>query len=855
MNNKEAQARIKINKLLDASGWRFFETDSGISNISCEHRISKKKYRTDDLGNDFEKAENGFIDYLLLNLEKRPVALVEAKRESINPLDAKEQAREYAKSINVRYIFLSNGNVHYYWDLQNGNPIRVSKILSLEELGEAQRWEPNPEGMAIQQIDENYIAVSQDSHWLSYSEEEKDLAKINKGIRVLRDYQINAVKKIQAEYSKGQRRFLLEMATGTGKTLLSAAIIKMFVRSGNADRILFLVDRLELESQAYRNLFAYLSKDSINPVIYKETKHNWANAQIVITTIQSLSHNNKYLTEFSPNDFQLIISDEAHRTISGNNRVIFEYFIGSKLGLTATPKDYLKGVDLNEMQDEDPRQLERRLLIDTYQTFGCPNGIPTFRFSLLDAVQHQPPYLVNPHKVDARTDVTTELLSKDGWSLKLAKENNADEVDSNSKAAEEESETFFKEDFERKFFSLETNVSFVKAFLQHAKKDPITGEIGKTIFFAVSRKHAAKLTKLLNDEIEKLFPGKYNSDFAVQVTSNIPLAQDMTTNFSNNNLNGLTQFKTDFIDYKSCKTRVCVTVGMMTTGYDCQDILNVVLARPIFSPTLFIQIKGRGTRLYDFKYDDDKTKIIKSKDNFYLFDFFANCDYFENEFDYDEKIILPPVGGDGPPPPPPPPVGNYTYTGPDEIKQVNEEQIGLNGMRIDREAFSKNFETTTQEEIRKNPDLIEAANEEEWDVIEEFVKTKIFNKPEEYWNQEKLQEAYGVDRRLSIREIILKALGKLDRFKTRDEIADDYFERFLSVDGVDGSKFYELRTLFKAYCLFDDLRPILDRKEYAYLATDSRINIKDLQTLGAEQISLTLNYIKDNVPINKFLPI
>jgi type I restriction enzyme R subunit len=854
MTNKEAQARIKINKLLEVSGWRFFDNNIGIANISCEHRITKKKYKTDDLGNDFEKVENGFIDYLLLNTEKRPIALVEAKKESINPLDAKEQAREYAKSLNLRYIFLSNGNVHYYWDLQNGNPIRISKILSIEELGEAQKWRPNSEGMALQQIDENYIAVSQDSHWLSYSEEEKKLAKINKGIRVLRDYQLDAVKKIQSEYSKGQRRFLLEMATGTGKTLLSAAIIKMFIRSGNADRVLFFVDRLELESQAYKNLFAYLSKDSINPVVYKENKHYWSNAQIVITTIQSLSHNNRYLTEFSPNDFQLIISDEAHRTISGNNRVIFEYFIGSKLGLTATPKNYLKGVDFLDMQEDDPRQLEKRLLLDTYNTFGCKNGIPTFSFGLLEAVQHQPPYLVNPHKVDARTNVTTELLSKEGWSLKLIQEGKSDKTDIDNIAGIEESESFFKEDFEKKFFSHETNVSFVNAFLSHAKRDPITGEIGKTIFFAVSRKHAEKLVKILNDEIEKLCPGKYNSDFAVQVTSNIALAQSMTIDFANNNLNGLTRFMPELIDYKSSKTRVCVTVGMMTTGYDCQDILNVVLARPIFSPTLFIQIKGRGTRLYDFSYDDGKSKLVKSKDNFYLFDFFANCDFFEHEFNYDEVIEIPqPSGGEGPTPPPP--VGNFNYTGPDSVRIIVEEQIGLNGMRIDREAFSKNFETTTKDEVNKNPELIFAANEEEWDVIEDFVKTKIFNKPEEYWDHEKLQEAYGVDRRLSLREIILKALGKLDRFKTRDEIADDYFERFLSIDGIDGSKYYELRTLFKAYCLFDDLRPILDKKDYPYLATDSRINIKDLQVLGSDQISLTLNYIKDNVPINKFLPI
>jgi type I restriction enzyme R subunit len=615
------------------------------------------------------------------------------------------------------------------------------------------------------------------------------------------------------------------MATGTGKTLLSAAIIKMFLRSGNANRVLFLVDRLELETQTNGNFESYLAKDGISSIIYKEKKDGWSTAQVVITTIQSLSHDNKYISEFSPHDFQLIISDEAHRTIGGNNRVIFEYFIGSKLGLTATPKDYLKGVNVIDLQDTDPRQLERRMLLDTYEMFGCKNGIPTYRFSLLDAVQHDPPYLVNPFKIDARTIVTTELLAKEGWTVKLKPEEGEDESTT-------QEESYYKEDFERKFFSHETNVAFINAFLKNAKRDPITGEIGKTIFFAVSRRHAAKLVEMLNEEIEKLYPGKYNSDFALKITSDIPLAQKMTVNFAKNNLKGWTQFEPKYIDYISSKTRVCVTVGMMTTGYDCQDILNVVLARPIFSPTLFVQIKGRGTRLFTFIYNDGQIKIEKKKDNFYLFDFFANCEYFD-EYDYGEIIDLPSMGNGVPPPdPPPPPIGKYIYTGNDEIKTVKTEQIGLDGMRIDREAFSQNFESKTKEELTKNPDLIEALNEEEWDVIEEFVKTKIFNQPKEFWNQEKLQEAYGVDRRLSLREIIWKALGKIKNFKSSEDIAEDQFERFLSIDGVDGSKYYQLRELFKAYCLFDDLRPILDRKEYAKLATESRINLKELQELG-----------------------
>lgn len=456
--------------------------------------------------------------------------------------------------------------------------------------------------------------------------------------------------------------------------------------------MLFLVDRLELEDQAYKNFKAYLENDGIIPVIYKRNRDDWHRAHIVITTIQSFSTDNRYLKLFSPNDFQLIISDEAHRTISGNNRVIFEYFLGAKLGLTATPKDYLKGVDIADMQSKDPRQLERRLLLDSYKTFGCENGIPTYRFSLEDAVKHEPPYLCMPYLLDARTEVTTDMLSKEGWSVKFTNEDGA-----------EEEETFFKKDFMRKFFSPETNLSFAQCFLKNAKRDPLSGEIGKTIFFCVSRVHCTEITKLLNDEATRLFPDKYGSgsDFAVQITSDIPGSQKNTTSFAENNLNGWSCYHPELIDYKSSKTRVSVTVGMMTTGYDCQDILNVVLARPIFSPSDYIQIKGRGTRLFLFEYRGKEGRTEKEKDNYHLFDFFANHQYFEDEYDYKKRLEPPPIGGEG---------GGggcngldgYIYTGPDDVKTVAAEKFGPDKiMRVDKEAFSQNFESKARKKLKK----------------------------------------------------------------------------------------------------------------------------------------------------------
>ena len=157
---------------------------------------------------------------------------------------------------------------------------------------------------------------------------------------------------------------------------------------------------------------------------------------------------------------------------------------------------------------------------------------------------------------------------------------------------DEQEKIFFGKDFAKKFFSEVTNRIFMKTFLEKAQRDPISGEIGKTLVFCVSQNHATELTKILNEMADAMFPGKYNSDFAIQVTSRVTDAQQFTINFTNNKLSGSGNFMPE---YKTSKTRVCVTVGMMTSGYDCTDPLNLCLVRPIFSPTDFIHMTDRGT--------------------------------------------------------------------------------------------------------------------------------------------------------------------------------------------------------------------------------------------------------------------
>ena len=639
MPAKEATARIKINKLLEAGGWRFFQDGQAPANIRLEPSVTIKSADLDALGDNFEKITKGFVDFLLLDARGFPLLVLEAKAEDKNPLVGKEQARKYAKSQNCRFVILSNGNLHYFWDLERGNPYVITTLPTPDSVTGYQKLTPNPQRLIEDPVGEDYIVRTQRPNYQSEAgwrnqAERPGYIQANK-LRFLRPYQLKAIHSLQAAVGEGRDRFLFEMATGTGKTLTAAAVIKLFLRSGNVRRVLFLVDRLELEDQAKKAFAAVLSAD-YQTVIYKENRDDWRRAEIVVTTVQSLLFNNKYQKLFSPTDFDLVISDEAHRSIGGNARAVFDYFIGYKLGLTATPRDYLRRFDGSKPGTRDPREAERRLLLDTYRTFGCENSQPTFRYSLLDGVKEG--YLINPTVVDARTEVTTTLLSEEGFIVNFTDD-----------AGEDQQQAFKQREFERRFFADATNQLLCKTFLENALRDPVSGEIGKSIVFAVSQNHAAKLAQILNQMADRMFPGKYQSDFAVQVTSQIPEAQQFTINFSNNNLLGSGNF---IPDYKTSKARICVTVGMMTTGYDCTDILNIGLFRPIFSPTDFIQIKGRGTRKHDFLellFDEGRKEGVQhpSKTAFKLFDFFANCEYFEEEFNYDEVLKLPPPKGKG----------------------------------------------------------------------------------------------------------------------------------------------------------------------------------------------------------------
>ncbi|MFA5471779.1 MAG: DEAD/DEAH box helicase family protein [Acholeplasmataceae bacterium] len=838
MNIKEAKTRIKINKMLEDAKWRFFDDENGPANIFLEPNVKLTQKIIDNFGDDFEKITDGFVDYVLVDDNRSPLIVVEAKNSKKNPLTGKEQARSYANSLGVKYIILTNGEIHYFWNLNKGNPELITSFPTLDSIKKSKALNASTQDIINTKIDKYYIAVSQDpfiqqtNFWQTQDEKKIEKYCIDKEVRILRDYQLKAIKSIQKAVEEKKTRFLLEMATGTGKTLTSAGIIKLFIRSEVANRVLFLVDRIELENQAKKDLSKYLAKDGITIGVYKENKDDWYKYDVLISTIQSFSFDNKYQKIFRPNDFDLIISDEAHRVLGASNRAIFEYFIGYKLGLTATPKNYLKGVDFDE---DDPREIEKRILLDTYQIFGCDSGTPTFSYTLNDGVNDG--YLVNPIVIDARSEITTQLLSDKG--LIINSDDDHVEVITKDKDGKT-TKVFTESSFEKTFFSESTNEIFCRTFLENAERDPITGEIGKTIFFCVNINHALKITQILNVMAEEMFPGKYNSDFAVQITSDVMFSQQMTINFANNNLNGHSKF---LADYDSSKSRVAVTVGMMTTGYDCTDILNIGICRPIFSPSDFIQIKGRGTRLNRFKYED----IIVNKTHFKLFDFFGVCEYFEEDFNYDQKLKIIIKGSSG--------LSEGEISefekniiemviskSDDHLVGINELTVGTLGMKIDRKFYS-----SFEEKIDNDSRVQELIKSQDIEGLILYLQQQIFNKPAEYFTVDKLEKALDLNRRLTIREIAFNILDNEHGYKNREQLFEDEFYNFLLVNKTEFEEYPDeleyIKELFIAYISDKTIKDAIDSKKYQVLI-NSELNtaLKKVRNIKIKNMTL-LEYI------------
>lgn len=714
----EAFSRILIDQALKDSGWKITDT---------------RQVRLEVSGS------SGRADYILLDDKGMALCVLEAKREDYDPYDAKEQARGYAENLRAPFIILSNGREHWFWNYERRDQrdaYRIERFPSPSDL-DRQRLKnlQPPRPLLTESVGADYL-----------NRFRNDLK--------LRRYQLNALDEIAKKFDgAGKRKFLLEMATGTGKTLLCAALIRRFLETRNAERVLFIVDRIELAKQTMEDFNVVLREFS--PIIFRTAKPaELLGSSVVVATIQSLLVNRRYRAEFTPFHFDLVINDEAHRSIYGDAREVVQFFQATRIGLTATPKAYLRNINVEQLSQEDPKTLEARQLRDTYHYFGCEPGIPTFRYDILDAVRDpEGPFLCMPKIVDIRTDITTKALAEKGWTITV----------------NEKEENVKVQDLERKIFVPERNRTMCEVFLREAQRDP-TGSIGKSIIFAVNQRHATNLTKILN---------KLQPNIAVTITSHIKDSASIAK---------------DFRDGKR-EERVAVSVDMLSTGYNCRDLLNVVLMRPVFSPTEYIQIKGRGTRLYTFRVGNTEYE----KKNFFLLDFCAVAEYFEEKYDYSIPLALPAprvtsgttdgseggsaTGGAGGS------SGGHTSDGTDtggstdgggrEIPiwegrdvVVSEEVriIGADGEKVDVMTFRGSFERDLSEFVAHDAEFKEAVDAEDDETVETIMNERFYHKPKMYYSPDKLVMSYGIP--APTPTFVYGALGK-KQLPTREQIVTD----------------------------------------------------------------------------------
>ncbi len=547
----EAFARVKIDALLTDAGWNL---PDGVS-VLFEHALP----------------DGTQADYVLCDRSGRPMAVLEAKRGSIAPIAAQDQGRHYAEQLGVPFIFLSNGEEVRFLDCETDAHAReIAGFLSQDDL-------------------ERRVAARR---------LRRDLSGVAVDRRIVdRDYQIKCIEALSAEVSLGRRKLLVEMATGTGKTRTAAAFIKRLFEAGIVTRVLFLVDRIALAGQA-EDAFTDHLRDYPCHVLRPGRVFDRAK-RVTIATLQTMIAEYRTL---SPGYFDLVITDECHRSIYGKYKGVLKHFDGIQLGLTATP---CTAADADALPDPEDGLFVR----DTLRFFGLER--PTFRYTLPEAIKagHLVPYriykaLTVKTAAEAGFPVRRDELD---WSAMDA----ATRADFEALFAASDRITVDPRALERKFTIPERNRAMVREFRDAHEKGFMGRDgvrrwpaWGKTIVFAVTRRHAETLAAMFDEHFadKKPHPTVRYADFVVSDVGGGP-APDASAIIK--------RFKEEEFP------RILVSVNMLDTGFDCPEVVNLVMARFTRSAILYRQMHGRGTRKADHI----------GKTGFTIFDFVGVTDF------------------------------------------------------------------------------------------------------------------------------------------------------------------------------------------------------------------------------------
>jgi len=559
MNLTEAQTRIQlIDKRLALAGWNVKDHAQVIEELEIHLRADRTEYPKTSYG----EGDSRFSDYGLL-VHGDPVAVIEAKRTSRDAELGQEQALQYAKQletyhgVDLPFVFYTNGYQYFFWESDFYPPEEIVGFPKLDDIEWMKLRRRQRRPLSVELIDRNIAG---------------------------RDYQVQGIRAILEEIEQKRRKFLLVMATGTGKTRTAIALVDVLQRARWAKRVLFLVDRVALRDQALDAFKEHIPAEPRWPE--KDDKALSRNRRVYVTTyptmLNLIEKGTSPQTYVSPFFFDVVIADESHRSIYNVYQDVLKYFSAIKIGLTATPTDFVEH--------------------DTFRLFDCDIHDPSFAYSFDEAVAHVPPYLCNYEVLKVRSKFQLEgihgkILNLQEQRKLVAEGHDLEEID------------FDGTELERKVTNSGTNGLIVREFMEESIKDPSGTLPGKTIIFAISIGHAWRLQKLF-DEFYPEHKGR--------------LARVLVSEDSRVHGKGglLDQFKNKDMP------RVAISVDMLDTGIDIREVVNLVFAKPVYSYVKFWQMIGRGTRVL---LDDpvQRKPWCPEKDRFLIIDCWGNFDYFD----------------------------------------------------------------------------------------------------------------------------------------------------------------------------------------------------------------------------------
>jgi type I restriction enzyme R subunit len=554
MLKTESQTRKElIDKKLKAAGWDVNNHTHVIEEFEIEVGLPEgvKEPLTPYQGHQFS-------DYVLLGKDGKPMAVVEAKKTSVDAAIGREQAKQYCFNIQKIYCselpfcFYTNGYDIYFWDLENYPPKKVYGFPSRDDLERFQYVRRSRKALVGELINTRIAG---------------------------RDYQIRSIRSVMEAIEKKKRKFLLVMATGTGKTRICIGLVDALMRAGWMERVLFLVDRIALRDQTLDAFKEHLPNEPRWPKVGE--KAIASDRRIYVSTYPTmLNVIRDEKNTLSPHFFDLVVVDESHRSIYNIYQEILDYFNTITLGLTATPTDI---IDHN-----------------TFSLFECEDGVPTYAYSYEEAINHIPPFLSDYQVIKLKTKFQEKGLSKRTISLE-------DQKKLILEGKEIEEINYEGTEIEKTVINKGTNALIVREFMEESIKDNNGVLPGKTIFFCISKAHARRMEEMF----DSLYP-EYKGELAKVIVSEDPRVYGkggLLDQFTRNDM-----------------PRIALSVDMLDTGIDIREITNLVFAKPVYSYTKFWQMIGRGTRLLE----KDKLKPwCTKKDEFLILDCWDNFEYFK----------------------------------------------------------------------------------------------------------------------------------------------------------------------------------------------------------------------------------